>query len=267
MPKIEKYVTESLEAGVLVRSTNQPQTSYAVAASLSEFKLKKILIDKIEENKSINRSDIHKNLYNALVESYNSDKDIINSYGNVVTLKRGKEAESSKEATHKESKSTSSKDASRSQLKSSGKSTYAKEHGQKVDELKDQTHQEFNTRNDDVTPVREALDDDEKERYALNVALQMFTRRIVIQERGEDLQLGVKSYQKKINLTRPDTYRSDLKRMTPYTAYPDSQGIIYEDEMNRNRLMRTDKLHKFSDGTLNHVRTALNDIAIGIEMD
>ncbi|GKA04656.1 hypothetical protein Tco_0683776 [Tanacetum coccineum] len=89
MPKVEKYVTESLGAEVLVRSTNQPQTSYAVAASLSEFELKKILIDKMEENKSINRSDIQKNLYNALVESYNSDKDNISSYGDVVTLKRG----------------------------------------------------------------------------------------------------------------------------------------------------------------------------------
>ncbi|GJY11746.1 putative reverse transcriptase domain-containing protein [Tanacetum coccineum] len=55
----------------------------------------------------------------------------------------------------------------------------------------------------------------------------------------------------------------DLKRMTPYTTYPDIQGIIYEDEMNRNRLMRTNELHKFSNGTLNHVRTALNDIATG----
>ncbi|GKE93076.1 hypothetical protein Tco_1574171, partial [Tanacetum coccineum] len=33
MPKIEKYVTKYLGAEVLVRSTNQPQTSYAVAAS------------------------------------------------------------------------------------------------------------------------------------------------------------------------------------------------------------------------------------------
>ncbi|GJV70160.1 hypothetical protein Tco_1485669 [Tanacetum coccineum] len=122
MPKIEKYVTESLGAEVLVRSTNQPQTSYA-------------------------------NLYNALVESYNSYKDIISSYGDVVTLKRGrddqdkdedpfagsnrgsksrrsgKEVESAKEPTHKESKSTSSsKGASRSQPKSSGKSAHADEH-------------------------------------------------------------------------------------------------------------------------------------------
>ncbi|GJZ82674.1 retrovirus-related pol polyprotein from transposon TNT 1-94 [Tanacetum coccineum] len=67
MPKIEKYVIESLGAEVLVRSTNQPQTSYAVAASLSEFQLKKNLIDKMEANKAINRSDNQKNIYNALV--------------------------------------------------------------------------------------------------------------------------------------------------------------------------------------------------------
>ncbi|GKF62642.1 hypothetical protein Tco_0182696, partial [Tanacetum coccineum] len=91
MPQIEKYVTESLGAEVLVRSTNQPQTSYAVAASLSEFELKKIIIDKIETNKSINISDIQKNLYNALVEVYNSDKYSITLYGNVVTLKRGRD--------------------------------------------------------------------------------------------------------------------------------------------------------------------------------
>nr|GEY90646.1 hypothetical protein [Tanacetum cinerariifolium] len=87
MPQNEKYVIESLRAEVLDRSTNEPQTSYAVAASLSEFKLKKILIDKMETNKSINKSDIQKKLYNALVEAYNSDKDIITSYGDVVTLK------------------------------------------------------------------------------------------------------------------------------------------------------------------------------------
>ncbi|GJS85345.1 hypothetical protein Tco_0751886 [Tanacetum coccineum] len=51
MPKVEKYVTESLGAEVLARSSNQPQRSYATAASLSEFELKKILIDKIKENK------------------------------------------------------------------------------------------------------------------------------------------------------------------------------------------------------------------------
>nr|GEX55325.1 hypothetical protein [Tanacetum cinerariifolium] len=49
-----------------------------------------------------------------------------------------------------------------------------------------------------------------KELFAFDVSLQMFTRSIVIQRRVEDLQLGVESYQKKLNLTKPDTYRSDL---------------------------------------------------------
>nr|GEX72270.1 hypothetical protein [Tanacetum cinerariifolium] len=46
-----------------------------------------------------------------------------------------------------------------------------------------------------------------EEHYDLNVALRMFTRLIVIQRRVEDLQLGVESYLKKLNLTKPDTFR------------------------------------------------------------
>nr|GEU48012.1 hypothetical protein [Tanacetum cinerariifolium] len=51
------------------------------------------------------------------------------------------------------------------------------------------------------------------ERFAFNVSLRMFTRSIIIQWRVGDLQLGVKSYQKKLNLMKPDTYRLDLKHM------------------------------------------------------
>ncbi|GKC98493.1 hypothetical protein Tco_1168768 [Tanacetum coccineum] len=120
--QIKKYVTESLGAEVLVRSTNQPQTSYAVAASLSEFKLNKIIIDKIETNKWIHRSDIQKNLYNALVEAYNSDKDIITLYG-----ESSKDVKLSKSSKSKESKSSSSSKGTQSQPKSSGKSTQAEE--------------------------------------------------------------------------------------------------------------------------------------------
>nr|GEV51030.1 hypothetical protein [Tanacetum cinerariifolium] len=90
-----------------------------------------------------------------------------------------------------------------------------------------------------------------EERLAFNVSLRMFTRSIVIQRRVEDLQLGVESYQKKLNLTRPDTYRSDLKRREAYTAYSNPRGFIYQNKDKKNRLMRIDELHKFSDGTLN----------------
>ncbi|GJW93967.1 retrovirus-related pol polyprotein from transposon TNT 1-94 [Tanacetum coccineum] len=52
-PKIEKLVNEQLESEVLVRSSKEAKTSHAVAANLSELELKKILIDKMEANKSI----------------------------------------------------------------------------------------------------------------------------------------------------------------------------------------------------------------------
>ncbi|GJU81102.1 hypothetical protein Tco_1283467 [Tanacetum coccineum] len=107
----------------------------------------------------------------------------------------------------------------------------------------------------------------EDEHYDLNVALRMFTKRIVIQRRVEDLQLGVESYQKKINLTKPDTFISNLRNKTAYTAYSDPHRVIYKDQNNKNRLMRADELYKFSDGTLNDVQTALHDVASGIRME
>nr|GEZ97894.1 hypothetical protein [Tanacetum cinerariifolium] len=94
-----------------------------------------------------------------------------------------------------------------------------------------------------------------EERFAFNVSLRMFTKSIIIQRRVEDLQLGVESYQKRLNLTKPDTYRSDLKRMEAYTAYSNPQGFIYQNKDKKNRLMRIDELHKFSDETLTDVRT------------
>ncbi|GJT88288.1 hypothetical protein Tco_1070005, partial [Tanacetum coccineum] len=106
-----------------------------------------------------------------------------------------------------------------------------------------------------------------EERLAFNVSLRMFTRSVVIQRRVEDLQLGVESYQKKLNLIKPDMYRSNLRRRDAYTPYSDPKGFIYENKDKKNRLMRIDELHKFSDGTLDDVRTALNDRLKGIRME
>ncbi|GJT21483.1 hypothetical protein Tco_0891420 [Tanacetum coccineum] len=356
LPKVEKFVTESLRAEVLARSSNQPHTSYAAVAYLSKFELKKILIDKIDENKSMNRSDVQKNLYNALIKLYNSNKYLFAFYGDVVTLKRGCDNQEKDEEPFESKSTSSSKGATRSQPKSSGKSAQVEEHGPRVDDLEEPSHQEFNTGNDDVSPTREVTDVDARlwnlpgsqtpnrewnktktvddwppqswmtqlaqvsgiqssfneflatlidfsafimnrikinnltqdvltgltydlkkgtcksvveleyhleevfkathdqldwhtpegrliivvtslkimkffsykhleeiivrrqdgkltnlnleERFTLNVALIMYTRRIVIQECVEDLQLAVESYQKKINLSRPDSYQS-----------------------------------------------------------
>ncbi|GJX80869.1 hypothetical protein Tco_0329018 [Tanacetum coccineum] len=47
----EQMVKESLEEAVLAKVSSQPQTSYEATATLTEFELKKILIDKMDKNK------------------------------------------------------------------------------------------------------------------------------------------------------------------------------------------------------------------------
>ncbi|GJT42676.1 hypothetical protein Tco_0951391, partial [Tanacetum coccineum] len=69
-----------------------------------------------------------------------------------------------------------------------------------------------------------------------------------------------------LNLTRPDTYRSDLKRKSAYTAYSNPIGFIYQNKYKKNILIRLDELYKFSDGTLNDVWSALDDILMRIRM-
>nr|GEW33863.1 hypothetical protein [Tanacetum cinerariifolium] len=76
LPKIKKTVNEQLEAKVLTRSSNSSKTSYVVAADLSKMELKKILIEKMESNKSIHQLDEQRNIYKALVDAYESEEPI-----------------------------------------------------------------------------------------------------------------------------------------------------------------------------------------------
>nr|GFA55911.1 hypothetical protein [Tanacetum cinerariifolium] len=57
-------------------------------SDLTEMELKKILIEKMEGNKSIQRFDEQRNLYKALVDAYEADKTILESYGDTTILKR-----------------------------------------------------------------------------------------------------------------------------------------------------------------------------------
>nr|GEY94778.1 hypothetical protein [Tanacetum cinerariifolium] len=94
---ISTTVNEQLEAEVLTRSSNSSKTSYAVTADLSEMELKKNLIDKMEGNKSIHQSDEQRNLYKALLEAYEYDKIILETYGDTVTLKRRRDDDANKD--------------------------------------------------------------------------------------------------------------------------------------------------------------------------
>nr|GEY50573.1 hypothetical protein [Tanacetum cinerariifolium] len=465
LPRIEQFVNAQLEAEVLTRSSHSSRTSYAVAADLSEMELKKILIEKMEGNKSIQRSDEQRNLYKALVEAYEADKIILDTYEETVTLKRrrddeadkdegpsagsdrgskrqreGKEPESASALLETVTRSAGRVDTLTPELLAGptyelmkGSCTSLIELEYHLEEIYKATPDQLDWVNPEgqqyphnllqplplipdnrcrhVIPfahfinndleylrggassrkyttsvtkmkatdyenikwieylvphtmwIQEPIDydkhalwevshwgrkrrqfygfavnresaldvyskrriiavtdlkivewhsykhldwisvrrDDDKiykfkesdfkrlrlkdiedmllllvqgklsnltveERFAFNVSLRMFTRSIVIQRRVKDLQLGVESYQKRLNLTKPDTYRSDLKRREAYTAYSNPRGFIYQNKDKKNRLMRIDELYKFSDGTLNDVRTALDDRLKGIKM-
>nr|GEW15028.1 reverse transcriptase domain-containing protein [Tanacetum cinerariifolium] len=490
LPRIEQFMNAQLESEVLTRSSYSSRTLYAVVVDLSEMELKKILIEKMEGNKSIQRSDEQRNLYKALVDAYEVDKTILDSYRETAILKRRREDDDDQEGPSAGS-DWGSTTRSKSRQASASESASAEEPVQTISQIEEPSHPVFETgagdqpivqtsqhpewfplpkkrttldrdwnktlpavqgsaqtwiselakQADSRSSFNELLDtpidfstfimnwlgevykvttdqldwvnpegqqyphnllqplslipdnrgrhvipfahfinndleylrggasskkyttsvtktkvtdyghikwiedlfygfafnqksalnvyskrriiavtdlkivewynykhldwisvrrDDDKiykfkegdfkrlclqdidmmlllvqgklsnltveERFAFNVSLRMFTRSIVIQRRIEDLQLGVESYQKRLNLTKPDMYRSDLKRRKVFTTYSNPRGFIYQNKDKKNRLMQIDELHKFSDGMLNDVRNALDDRLKGIRM-
>ncbi|GJX69874.1 hypothetical protein Tco_0307045 [Tanacetum coccineum] len=142
LPKIEKTVNEQLEAEVLPH--------------------------KMESSKSIHRSNEQKNLYKALVDAYESDKLILDTYGETVSFKRRQDEEDKKEEpfagsnqgskrrrAEKEPESTSapkektsktigkSTEGSKSHQKSTDESAQVKEPMQTAKDLEEPVHQEF----------------------------------------------------------------------------------------------------------------------------
>ena len=104
-----------------------------------------------------------------------------------------------------------------------------------------------------------------EQRMALHTALKLFTRSLVVKSRVEDLQLGVESYQQKLNIKAPDTVRDYLKNKDAFDVHLKPDGFIYKDSKKQHRLMRMDQLERFGDATLNYVRTGLLDIRNGIK--
>ncbi|GJU54073.1 hypothetical protein Tco_1227787 [Tanacetum coccineum] len=152
----------------MTRSTTKSKTSLAIAANQSKLELKKILIEKMESNKSIHKSNEQKNLYMALVEAYESYKLILDTYGDAVSFKRrrndedkdeepyagsnrgskrrraGKEPESASAPKEKTSKTSGkSTDRSKSQHKSTSESAHTEEPMHTDKDLEEPAHQEF----------------------------------------------------------------------------------------------------------------------------
>nr|GEY69407.1 hypothetical protein [Tanacetum cinerariifolium] len=181
LPMIKKTINEQLKEEVLTRLSNSSKTSHAVAANLFKLELKKILIEKMESNKSIHRFDEQKNLYKTLVDAYECDKLILDTYGDTVTLKRrrddedideepsarsnrgskrrraGKEPESTSAPKEKTSKTTGkSTEGSKSHHKSASEFVPAEEPMHTIKDLEEFAHKEFDTGATDNQPVVEA---------------------------------------------------------------------------------------------------------------
>nr|GFA08592.1 hypothetical protein [Tanacetum cinerariifolium] len=416
LPRIEESVNAQLKAEVLTRSSHSSQTSYAVAADLSEMELKQILIKKMEGNKSIQRSDEQRNLYKALVDAYEADKTILDSYGETAILKRRREDDDDQEgpsagsnqgskrrreggepesarallepATRSADRSTT---GSKPRQASASESAFAEEPVQTTSQVEVPSHSVFETGAEDQhivqtsqhpewfpqpkkppTPDHTPLDFSDfimnrlgvdtltlellagptyelmrgscntltEPEYHLEEPLPLIPnnrgRRVIpfahfINNDLEYLQGGASSRKyttfvtktkaadyrhikwiedlvpramwiqepinydrhalwgvsywgrkrqqfyrfavnresaldKRLNLTKPDTYRPDLKRREAYTAYLNPIGFIHQNKDKKNRLMQIDELYKFSDGTLNDVRNALDDRLKGIRM-
>nr|GEW68037.1 hypothetical protein [Tanacetum cinerariifolium] len=122
---------------------------------IHEIELKKILIEKMETNKSIYRSDQQKNLYKALVDAYKRDKIILDTYGYTVTLKRRRDDEDKDEekASKTSSKST---EGSKSYQNTASESAPGEEQMHTTQDLEEPAHLKFKTGAADDQPIAKA---------------------------------------------------------------------------------------------------------------
>ncbi|GKD43089.1 hypothetical protein Tco_1267734 [Tanacetum coccineum] len=230
--KIEKTVNEQLEAELLTRSSNESKTSYVVAANLSELELKKILIHKMERN---NRQD---------------DEDKDEEYS--ARSNRG----SNRRRARKEPESTSAPKEKTS--KTTGKSTEgSKSHHKSTDELmhtakdlEEPVHLEFETEVTEDQPDEETSQlPDWFQKPAKPPTPDRDWNKTLPNDHGH---------------LKVDTLTPELLASPTFKLMKGSCKILNKDK--KNRLMRVDELHKFIDGTLNDVRTSLDDRLKGIRM-
>ncbi|GJZ10507.1 hypothetical protein Tco_0545266 [Tanacetum coccineum] len=90
-----------------------------------------------------------------------------------------------------------------------------------------------------------------------NNALLLFIRTTLIKNRVEDFPLGVESYQRTINLTKPKLYFKGINENIPYTMTGTGKGVVYLNGYNHRSLMKLNEVHKFGDGTLTKIQENL----------
>ncbi|GKB34407.1 hypothetical protein Tco_0879349 [Tanacetum coccineum] len=90
----------------------------------------------------------------------------------------------------------------------------------------------------------------------LSTAVNLWTRNLVIRQRVEDLQLGIESYQKQLNLTKPGWDATGFEYKHDYTIIESPRAVVFPVSNHEQKIMRFNEIYKFSDGTLTHILEA-----------
>ncbi|GJZ92766.1 hypothetical protein Tco_0664831 [Tanacetum coccineum] len=93
-----------------------------------------------------------------------------------------------------------------------------------------------------------------------NNSLLMFIRRTVIKNRVEVIQLGVESYQRTLNLTKPIMFFEEIDQRIPFTMTTMHKEVVYLNQYNIKSLMKLSEVKKFYDGTLVKIQENLIDM-------
>ncbi|GJS00612.1 hypothetical protein Tco_0317120 [Tanacetum coccineum] len=92
----------------------------------------------------------------------------------------------------------------------------------------------------------------------LSTAVRLWTRNLVIQQRVEDFQLGIESYQTQLNLTKPTWDAKKYEFEHDYTIIESPRAVVFPANNNERKITRFNKIYKFSDGTLTRILEALD---------
>nr|GEX12222.1 retrovirus-related Pol polyprotein from transposon TNT 1-94 [Tanacetum cinerariifolium] len=80
-------------------------------------------------------------------------------------------------------------------------------------------------------------------------AINLWIKNTVIRQCVGDLQLSIKNYQIKLNLTEPRWDALNFLFKEDYTIISKPRAVIYKDRNDQKKMLRENEVHKFSDGT------------------
>ncbi|GJZ15167.1 hypothetical protein Tco_0550844 [Tanacetum coccineum] len=96
------------------------------------------------------------------------------------------------------------------------------------------------------------------DRRMLSTAVNLWTRNLVIRQRVKDFQLGIKSYQKQLNLTKPGWDAKGFEYKHDYTIIDSPRTVAFPIGNKERKIMRFNEIYKFNDGTLTNIMEALD---------